>query len=169
MSNKFSVLIVDDDELLNKELCKSFTKKGFIPTSAYSAEEAKEIVTSKKFDYAVIDLKMSPGENGLEVVKFIKDNQPNTKSLIFTGFGTISTAVEATKRGAVNYLTKPASINQIISALTDNEEITHQIPSLEEVTNQYVNRILEEFDGNISKSAKALGLHRRSLQRKLKS
>jgi two-component system response regulator RegA len=113
-----------------------------------------------------------PGESGLWLVKALKDgNQTNTRIVVLTGFGSITTALEAIRLGAVNYLTKPVSADALLTAFfpedtTPNVEV--DIPSLAEVEAEYVNRVLAEHDGNVSQSAKVLGLARRSLQRRLR-
>ena len=167
MQDSPSILIADDDELLRAELSRSFSKRGFTVEAAANTAEALNLIDKKTFQYAVIDLRMAPGPNGLEVVGALKIKQPHAKSVVFTGFGTIHSAVEAVKLGATQYLTKPASIDEIISALNGKQTQPIKMPSLDEVTEQYVNQVLTEFEGNVSKSAKVLGLHRRSLQRKL--
>jgi two-component system response regulator RegA len=91
---------------------------------------------------------------------------------VLTGFGSIATALDAVKRGAANYLTKPISVDRLLAAFTPevgSDEHAQQMPSLAEVQAEYVQRVLDECGGNVSRSAKVLGVHRRSLQRKLKS
>jgi two-component system response regulator RegA len=167
MEDDLTILIADDDDLLRSQLSRSFSKRGYKVDSAANTSEALNLIDKKVFKYAIVDLRMAPGPNGLEVIGALKQKQPNTKSIVFTGFGTINSAVEAVKRGATHYLTKPATIDEIISAFDGKQNQPIKMPSLDEVTDQYVNQVLTEFDGNVSKSAKILGLHRRSLQRKL--
>jgi two-component system response regulator RegA len=112
-----------------------------------------------------------PGESGLKLVAEIAKRDKECRVVVLTGFGSIATALEALRRGAVNYLTKPASMAQIMAAFSP--EYTQnggksEMPSLAEVEAEYVQRVLDECGGNVSQSAKVLGVHRRSLQRKLK-
>jgi two-component system response regulator RegA len=119
----------------------------------------------------LVDLRM-PGESGLWLVREIVSRAPECKIVVLTGFGSIATALEAIKRGAINYLTKPASVAQILAAFAPDylqaDELPAQMPSLAQVEAEYVQRVLDECGGNVSQSAKILGVHRRSLQRKLK-
>lgn len=163
------LLICDDDDAFRERLSKSFNARGVDTCLASSATEAIEVLQDYSADTAILDLKM-PGESGLSLLKALKQKYPALRVLILTGYGSISTAIEAVKSGAHNYLTKPSSIQSIIAALCDKPEqasVKIPTPSLEEVEKEYVNRVLNENEGNISRAAKALGMHRRSLQRKL--
>jgi two-component system response regulator RegA len=116
-----------------------------------------------------------PGRSGLELVRDLKKFAPATRVLVLTGFGSIATAVEAVKLGAVNYLSKPADADDILAALERGEadpletpDAPAQAPSLARAEWEHINRILADCGGNISEAARRLGIHRRSLQRKLR-
>jgi two-component system response regulator RegA len=112
-----------------------------------------------------------PGAGGLWLVKEIASRDPECAIVVLTGFGSINTALDAVRRGARNYLTKPASVDQILAAFSsDTESIgaSYEMPSLAEVEAEYVQRVLDQCGGNVSRSAKVLGVNRRSLQRRMK-
>lgn len=163
------ILICDDDNNYRDRLAKSFSARGVEARCASSVNEAIKELEGFNADSAIIDLKM-PGDSGLVLLKKIKESFRPIRVLILTGYGSIATAVEALKLGAHNYLTKPATVQSIVAALCTAEDSCKTelvVPSLEEVENEYIQRVLAENDGNISKSAKILGLHRRSLQRRI--
>jgi two-component system response regulator RegA len=133
------------------------------------ASKLAEIVPSN-LDYAILDLRLS-GEFGLDAITIIKKKSPDCRIVILSGYGSITTAVEAVKRGAIDYLTKPASFELIESALLGTRKNVSEdlkTPSLSEVEHEYIDFLLTKNRGNITKTAKDLGLHRQSLQRKLK-
>lgn len=161
-----TVLILDDDISLAKVLAREFQDHGYEPTTAHSLSE----IPTKAFDCAVIDLRLS-GEFGLEAINILKTNFSGCKIVVLSGYGSITTAVEAVKLGAVDYLTKPASFNLIEAALQERlkkPEPEFKPQSLSEVEHEHIEFVLTKNQGNISKTAKDLGLHRQSLQRKLK-
>jgi two-component system response regulator RegA len=164
------VLIVEDDHGLLKVLTSDFKDRGF---EVCAVNEIGGIPEGK-FDYAVIDLRLN-GESGLSVIHKLKEFNEGIKIVILTGFGSIATAIEAIKLGASDYLTKPAHFEQILSALengaqvdVDHNIINEKRLSLSRNEYEYINYVLEQNKGNISQTAKELGLHRQSLQRKLK-
>lgn len=171
-----SILVVEDDEVFRTRLAKAFHNRGFRCHAADSVNAALAITTKQKHDYALIDLKLPDG-SGLDVLKTIMNLNPECKAVLLTGFGTITTAVKAVKLGAVNYLTKPTSIEAILQNLgieSDSSKETPtpvstslQIPTLDQMEWTHINNVLELYKGNITKAAAALGVHRRSLQRKL--
>lgn len=165
-----SVLICDDDQSFRERLSKSFESKGIQTLLAINTADALGKITEAKVDSAILDLRM-PGESGLVLLKGLLAKFPDLRAVILTGYGSISTAMEAVRLGAHNYLTKPASFQSILAAISSPAGQaaigSASLPSLEEVQNEYVNRILDQNDGNISRAARILGLHRRSLQRKL--
>lgn len=170
MSNTF--LIVDDDQTFRGHLTQALIGRGYAANGAGSASEALELLKSHAFDYAIIDQRM-PGGSGIEVVKRAKELQVNIKILVLTGFGSIAAAVEAVKLGACDYLTKPADLDSILDALGFElaqpiNKPADLVPSLWQSEWEYLQRVLAETQGNISRAAQKLGLHRRSLQRKLK-
>jgi two-component system response regulator RegA len=124
-------------------------------------------------ELAVLDLKM-PGRSGIDLLKEIRAHDPATEVLILTGYGSIATAVEATKAGAVGYVPKPVDADEILAAFSrlrgQEPAATHgpfETPSLARAEWEHIQRVLSDCGGNISEAARRLGIHRRSLQRKL--
>ena len=160
------ILIVEDDNRLRKTLALEFREKLYEVNEADSLETIPE----KEFDFALVDMRLH-GTSGLKVIEKIKECSPVCKIIAITGYGSIATAVEAMKLGAMNYLTKPVDIEMIERAF-NGESVT--IPekdspiSLSRKEHEYIEYMLNQNDGNIAKTARALGLHRQSLQRKLK-
>ena len=174
MSNeKPFFLVIDDDEMFRTQLVRAFSRRGFEVISASCCIGALQVTQSLIPSYAVIDLKM-PGESGLETLQKLRKKFPEMKAVILTGYGSISTTVDAMRLGAVNYLSKPADVDDILAAF--QKEITiplepvsqkYEAPSLARVEWEHINRVLQDCGGNISEAARRLGIHRRSLQRKL--
>lgn len=164
------LLVCDDDPEFRRRLARALRDRGHEVYEAESAKNALEVAAEFSPEGAIIDLRM-PGESGLWLLKELKSAAPATRIVVFTGFGSITTALEAVRLGAVNYITKPATIDQVVAAFspgTSRADLATEPPSLAEVEKEYVNRVLAEKEGNVSLAAKALGVHRRSLQRKLK-
>jgi two-component system response regulator RegA len=168
-----SVLVIDDDETFRNRLVRAFRERGFDARGAPDCATALGWAEADSPEYAVVDLRM-PDENGLDVVKRLKAIDPATRVIVLTGYGSIATALEAVRLGATHYLTKPADLDDILAALTREDgdpsstpAIPEAAPSLARMEWEHINRVLVECGGNISKAAKILGLHRRSLQRKL--
>jgi two-component system, response regulator RegA len=166
------ILVCDDDVPLRKRLARSLRDRGYVVFEAGGVEESRGVLLEFGIDVCLVDMRM-PGENGMMLLEYISHGFPDVRSIVFTGFGTIQNATEAMKKGAVEYLTKPASIDEIIAAVSrksekkENPEYFIEMPSLEEVEMEYIQKVLAECEGNITAAAKVLGLHRRSLQRKL--
>jgi two-component system response regulator RegA len=166
-----ALLVVDDDELYRESLVRAFSRRGIHTTGAHSVETALSAASHLAPDAAIIDLKLG-NESGLDVVGKLIEHYPAMRIVVLTAYGTIATALEAIKLGAVNYLTKPVQIEHILSAFngrTPSPQALSAIPSAEQVEWDYINRTVQEFGGNVTRAAQALGLHRRSLQRKLKN
>lgn len=168
-----SVLVVDDDELFRTRLARAFRGRGFDARTASSAEEAVESARRESPELAVVDLRM-PGGSGLDVVRELKAIDPTTNVVVLTGYGSIATALEAVHLGATHYLTKPADVDDLLAAFARAERppgqvpsIEHEVPSLARAEWEHINRVLADCGGSISQAARLLGLHRRSLQRKL--
>lgn len=163
---KKRVLILEDDVNLAESLAREFEDRAFEVHLAQTLREVPDL----EFDRAIVDLRLK-GESGLEAIAPLKARSPACRILVLTGYGSISTAVEAVKRGAVEYLTKPASFALIESALEGTlkrvESELHP-PSLAQIEQEHIEFVLTRNQGNITKAAKELGLHRQSLQRKLK-
>lgn len=165
---KGHVLILEDDIGLSKSLSREFTDHGY---SVDCCETISQVEVSRPFDFAVIDLRLSGGGFGLNVIEPLRTNSPNCRIVVLSGYGSISTAVEAVKRGAIDYLTKPASFREIESALLGKKLVSDpefRTQSLSEVEHDHIDFVLTKNEGNISRTARELGLHRQSLQRKLK-
>ena len=165
MTNR-SILIVEDDNRLRKSLALEFDERGYIVTEANSLES----IPRQSFDYALVDMRLG-ATSGLKVIEYIKTFSNETRIVVLTGYGSIATAVEAIKLGAINYLTKPTDMEKIEKALLGEsiEEKNNEQPiTLSQQEHEYIEYMLAQNGGNITKTAKALGLHRQSLQRKLK-
>lgn len=165
---KKRILILDDDIRLAKSLARDFEDHDYIVDQATVIAEIKN---NQIYDFAVVDVRLANGDFGLEAIAVILKKSPDCRILILSGYGSISTAVEAVKRGAVDYLTKPASFKEIELSLHGNKlnsAVEFKRLSLSQVEHEYIDFVLTRNQGNISKTAKDLGLHRQSLQRKLK-
>jgi two-component system response regulator RegA len=167
-----SLLLVDDDEAFARALGRALGKRGFAVDTAADAEQARQKAAAEPPDYAVVDLKM-PGDSGLTVVQDLMEGDPEARVVVLTGYASITTAVEAVKLGATQYLSKPAEADDVVRALMQDEPdpnipIAEQTLSVDRLEWEHLQRVLAESDGNISEAARRLGMHRRTLQRKLK-
>lgn len=168
-----SILLVDDEIFFRERLGRAFEKRGYNVSLAGNYEEAMQIVQEEKPQMAVVDLRM-PGKSGLELIKDALAAHPEMRIVVLTGYGSIATATEAVKLGAASFLPKPADVDDIITAFSQTTDLTlpepeedFQAPSLARMEWEHINRVLHDCKGNISAAAKKLGLHRRTLQRKL--
>jgi two-component system response regulator RegA len=166
-----SLLIVDDDTTFCQVLAGALEKRGFEIRTANNVKQGIAVAETDPPEYAVIDLRM-PGESGLELVKYLKSLDEHTRIVMLTGYTSVATAVEAIKLGAVHYLTKPADADEIVAAFHRDEGDTHvPIPtrpvSVARLEWEHIQNVLVSCDGNISETARRLGMHRRTLQRKL--
>jgi two-component system, response regulator RegA len=165
-----SILLVDDDEVLRERLAQAMRARGYEVRTAGNGEEALREIQKDSPEMAVLDLRM-PGMSGLELLKELKEQDPATRVLMLTGYGSIATAVEAVRQGAVGYLPKPADADEIIAALhgtqTEKKQPGAETPSLARAEWEHIQRVLADTNNNISEAARRLGIHRRSLQRKL--
>jgi two-component system response regulator RegA len=166
-----SILVVDDDEAFRKRLVRALASRGYEVRGAGTYDEAIASAREDSPQFAVVDLKM-PGRSGLEVVRDLKAVDPTTKIVVLTGYGSIATAVDAVKLGATQYLPKPADADEILAALAgDGAEAERQelpAPSLARAEWEHIQRVLADSGGNVSEAARRLGMHRRSLQLKLR-
>ena len=162
------ILIVDDDESFRLALRNAFLRRGYEVSLASSPAEAETSLRDAVPEYAVVDLRM-PGGSGLDVVRALRALPRPPQVVVLTGYGTIGTAVEAIRLGAINYLNKPADADEIEAALLGKRPPppVHEVPSLDRQEWEYLNRILADCNGNISEAARRLKMHRRTLQRKL--
>jgi two-component system response regulator RegA len=163
--------VVDDDDVFRARLCRAFRDRGWEARDAADGDLALSLAREDSPDLAIVDLRM-PGLSGLDLVRELRALDDTICILILTGYGSIGTAVTATKLGASHFLTKPADADQILTVyrnLTDGSESdpTQEVPTLARVEWEHIQRVLADCGGNISQAAKLLGLHRRSLQRKL--
>lgn len=171
-SEALVIVVVDDDEVFRERLCRAFRDRGCEAYAPGSASETIELVRTASPDLVLLDLKM-PGVSGLELIQGIKKLDGTIAVIILTGYGSIATAMQAMKLGADHYLSKPADAEQILTAYADlnvNSTEKHAptaVPSLARVEWEHIQRVLSDCSGNISQAAKLLGIHRRSLQRKL--
>lgn len=165
------ILIIDDDEIFAQTLARSFLRREIESEIALDLSSALAAVTKSQFDAVLLDLRLGE-ESGLSILTDLRQAQPRSRILILTGYSSIATAVEAIKQGADNYLPKPAGAEEILKALETNTderstEIPEQTPSLDRLEWEHIQRVLASNEGNISASARELGMHRRTLQRKL--
>jgi len=171
MSDKPRLLLVDDDETFCQVLQRALDRRGFEVSVARTLAEGLALAAELTTEYAVIDLRIGH-DSGLILVKELKNLDANTRIVMLTGYASIATAVEAIKLGAVHYLTKPADADEILAALHKEEGDPNVAPkdrplSVKRLEWEHLQKVLMEHDGNISAAARALGMHRRTLQRKL--
>lgn len=171
-NEELSALIVDDDEIFCTRLGRALEAQGWEVFVASNREQALSFARDNAPDLAVVDLRLA-GDSGLNVVRALRPQDLTMFIIMLTGWGSIATALEAVRGGADHYLSKPVDADQIIAAYksrlgsVQTEDLPHSIPSLARVEWEHIQRVLTDCDGNISQAAKQLGLHRRSLQRKL--
>jgi two-component system response regulator RegA len=167
-----SVLIIDDDEVFRTRLGRAFSSRGWESLPAGTVTDAIATAAEHAPDLAIIDLRIGD-ENGLDVVRRLRGMDPTMFLIMLTGWGSIATAIEAVRGGADHYLSKPVDADQILAIYQTpdkspaNSSVASIVPSLARVEWEHIQRVLTDCDGNISLAAKKLGLHRRSLQRKL--
>jgi len=163
-------LVVDDNERLRTRLGRALQDRGYRALTAASPSEARSLRERESPTHAIVDLRM-PGGSGLELLEALRAADPTLRVVVLTGYGSIATAVEAMRLGAVNVLAKPADADMVLSAFTPrpmrSEDPGYEPPSLARAEWELINRVLEDCGGNISLAARKLGLHRRTLQRKL--
>lgn len=165
------LLLVDDDETFRQVLARSMRRHGFDPAEAGDRETALRLAEQQVFDAALVDLRL-PGASGLFVVQDLRRLHPSCHIVVLTGFASIATAVEAIKLGADDYLSKPADTASILRALRPHAPrpsvpLAEQPLSVDRLEWEHIHKVLHEQGGNISATARALNMHRRTLQRKL--
>jgi two-component system response regulator RegA len=167
MTDARSLLIVDDDAAFRERLVRAMRDRGYEATGVADHPSAIDAARDESPELALVDLRL-PGESGLAVVRDLKTLDASTVVVVLTGYGSIATAVESIKLGAASYLTKPADADQIVAAFDGTHPPGEaEAPSLARVEWEHIQRILTDCGGNISQAARVLGIHRRSLQRKL--
>lgn len=165
------ILLVDDDAVFTGVMARGLRRRGFLVRRCASAGEAIAACRTAPPTHILLDLNM-PGTSGLVVLPQLLRLAPQAKLVVLTGYSSIATAVKATKAGALNYLCKPATLDEILAAFeSDSTAAPAEVPpepiSVDRLEWEHIQRILQEQGGNISATARALGMHRRTLQRKL--
>ena len=162
------LIIVDDDTPFRERLGRSMEKKNFSVETFSNYQDGLSRCGQEVFDFAIVDMRLEDG-SGLELIKKIKEISPKTKSLLLTGYGNIATAVAAIKTGAIDYLPKPAEIDQIYDALTNVEKVLPPPPenpmTADRIRWEHIQRVFILCKRNVSETARRLRMHRRTLQR----
>jgi two-component system response regulator RegA len=166
------LLIVEDDAAFARTLSKSFERRGYRVLLASSLDEAGAVLMQHKPAYAVVDLKLNGNTSGLTCVQLLHKHDPDMLIVVLTGYASINTAVEAIKLGAVQYLAKPANTDDIEAAFghvagIEPVELTNRATSIKTLEWERIHEVLVQTDFNISETARRLGMHRRTLARKL--
>lgn len=166
-----SLLIVEDDEALARTLRRSFERRGYRVSTASSPKETEDLLKNDSFAYAVVDLKLGAA-SGLTCVQMLNRKDARTRIVVLTGFASIATAVEAIKLGAAHYLAKPSNTDDIEEAFGKGQgdaevPLEGRKTSIKTLEWEYIHQTLVEADFNISEAARRLGMHRRTLARKL--
>lgn len=165
------IQLIDDDDIFAEVMARSFERHGFATLRSANADEALEHCASFQPTHILLDLNM-PGKSGLIVLPRLLQIAPDARVVVLTGYSSIATAVAATKAGATNYLCKPATTDEILRAFEGSDDAgAAEIPSdpisVDRLEWEHIQRVLKENNDNISATARALGMHRRTLQRKL--
>ncbi|ADX46829.1 DNA-binding response regulator [Paracidovorax avenae] len=172
MDDERLLLIVEDDEALARTLARSFERRGYRVLHADSLAGVEDLLPLHEPGYAVVDLKLKGEASGLACVQKLHARNPGMRIVVLTGFASIATAVEAVKLGACHYLAKPSNTDDIETAFGLSEgntevELTNRSSSIKTLEWERIHEVLAETDFNISEAARRLGMHRRTLTRKL--
>jgi two-component system response regulator RegA len=166
-----ALLIVDDDATFAQVLARALGKRGYRTLTAHTIADATALASNQQPTYAVVDLKLAD-TSGLVLIEQLVALVPGINIIMLTGYASIATAVEAVKLGATHYLCKPANVDEILDAFTlgsGNSEV--DLPenplSVDRLEWEHIQKVLQDNGGNISATARILGMHRRTLQRKL--
>lgn len=189
-ADRHKILVVDDDATFRGRLVRALASRGFETHEARDAQAAVELARAVRPGRAIVDLRM-PGKSGIDLIPELVAIDPDMQVLVLTGYGSIATAVEAVRRGAIDYLSKPVDTEQILAVFerdgsaaatgggdappaavtgasgTAGGALPETPPSLARVEWEHIQRVLADCRGNISEASRRLGIHRRSLQRKL--
>ncbi len=170
MCNK-TLLIVDDDDALTQVLARAFKRRGFEAFTAHTGQQALELCQLQQPNFCILDLKIAQ-ESGLNLIPQLLAVQSHINIVMLTGYSSINTAVEAIKLGANHYLCKPADADEIEQAFSravgdPNANVHNTPPSVNRLEWEHIQKVLADHEGNVSATARALGMHRRTLQRKL--
>lgn len=165
------LVVVDDDAAFAKTLKRSFERRGYEVSVAPTLDDVTALLQNRSPGYAVVDLKLA-GASGLACVKALHAHDPDMLIVVLTGFASIATAVEAIKLGACHYLAKPSNTDDIEAAFGRQEgdtmvPLTERPTSIKTLEWEHIHEVLAETDFNISEAARRLGMHRRTLARKL--
>lgn len=166
-----NMLIVEDDDALRARIAVAMEKRGFAVRTTSSVAGGLEAIAQTTPDFAVIDLRLLDG-SGLDVVKALEGKDPNARAVILTGYGDIPTAVAAARIGAVDYLSKPATADEIVDVLLTPPNQTPPAPenpmTPEDARLEHIETVFHDAGDNVSLAARLLSMHRRTLQRILK-
>ncbi|MBI4742430.1 MAG: response regulator transcription factor [Betaproteobacteria bacterium] len=167
-----TLLLADDDDAFRRVLARALGRRGYAVTCAATVDEAMAVALAQPPEYAVVDLRM-PGDSGLVLIEKLIELDPNTRIVMLTGYASIATAIEAIKLGAIHYLSKPCDADEVVAALNKSVAGDATLPvsgsplSVNRLEWEHIQRVLGEHQGNVSSTARALKMHRRTLQRKL--
>jgi len=170
-NSSIDILLVDDDETFCMVLNNAIERRGYTVETATNSADALKIANAHQPAYAIVDLRIGD-ESGLNLVENLVQSNPEIRIVMLTGYASIATAVQAIKLGAKHYLTKPADADEIIASFSndaDNDSVApaeHPL-SPKRLEWEHLQKVLMDNDGNVSATARALGMHRRTLQRKL--
>jgi two-component system response regulator RegA len=168
-----SLLLVDDDEVFRERMAKALRARGYEVVTAGTSGDAVRLSGERRFDHAVVDLRM-PGVGGLDLLTELRNRDGAIRVVVLTGYGSVASAVEAMRRGAYSYLPKPADADDLVRALGDERSPADPRAAgpvaapLERAKHEHVQRILADCQGNVSETARRLGITRRTLQLRLK-
>jgi len=172
MFEGMSLLIVEDDEPLRERLARALAQRGLEVRASATAAEAERMARDDPPELVLVDLRIG-NDSGLNLIPALKQIDEATRIVVLTGYGSVATAVQAVRLGATHYLNKHADEDEILAAFrgdrdaADETSVATQPMSLDRVEWEHINRVLSDSGGNISEAARRLGIHRRSLQRKL--
>jgi len=165
-----TLLVVDDDGVFRDRVVRALIARGLDASGVADYDAAMAAARADSPELALVDLRL-PGRSGLDLVRDLKALDDTTNVVVLTGYGSIATAVESVRLGATTYLTKPVDADQIVAAFergaSSGGDLPVSVPSLARVEWEHINRVLADCGGNVSQAARLLGIHRRSLQRKL--
>lgn len=165
-------LVIDDDTSFNAVLVRTLSRRGHPAKGAIDAQNALDLARELQPQQIVLDLNLN-GSSGLALIPELLNINPDCRIVVLTGYASIATAVDAVKLGAVQYLAKPIEVEAIIAAFEDDEGPDFDLPasdkplSVDRLEWEHIQRVLNEYEGNVSATARALKMHRRTLQRKL--
>lgn len=166
-----TILVVDDDQVFCQVMQRALTRRGFQVEVCFNVSSAEHAAQQTHFSKALVDLKIAQ-ESGLSLIRSLKTINPDIQIIMLTGYSSVSTAVEAIKLGALNYFCKPIDVDELLKGfseadLMEEEPTPISTPSLDRIEWEHIQKILQDHQGNISAAARTLGMHRRTLQRKL--